>query len=112
MHTHRIAGSVHPEDDFISACAQLGEFDASTLDENHAADRLTLQEEEFVPGKGARVGARCNLLTFSRSKSGEERRSTHQNYPLCDVGFNCRWLPQLGALMYSPRTYCRHALPP
>ena len=96
VHAHRIAAPVHPQDDFVAAGAQLRQLHASALDEHHAADRLALHEEEFVARISAHVRARGDLPAFPWSQAGEERRGTHHNDSLCDVGFNVGWLPRLG----------------
>ena len=98
VHPHGVAGSVHPQDDFMSACAQLGKLHASGLNENHAADWLPLHEEEFVSCIRARMRTRGDLSAFSWRQAGEERRSAHHHDAVCDVGFNGGWLPRLGAM--------------
>jgi hypothetical protein len=51
MHANRITRTVHPQDDFIATWADLAELYTASLEQNQIADRLPLQEQEFVTRK-------------------------------------------------------------
>jgi hypothetical protein len=51
MNANGVTGTVHPQDDFIATWTNLTELYTACLEQDQIANRLPLQEQEFITRK-------------------------------------------------------------